>query len=265
METSMSSVMLYPLFSFLSILLFFTRNEPARHIPHDDFLKCLESQISNSRSQKYEIQIQVRSGGHDYEGLPYSSQVPFVMVDLQKLNSISIDKENHKAKIQAGAALGEIYCSIAKESWRLAFPAENCPSVGVGGHFSGGGFSMMFRRFGQAANYIVGAKVKFSVGKFFLKFFYFPHSLKLHTYNRSLPMNDEVVKNICLQNLKHSYSIVGKSLSPDTTVNHSSSVDQPCYINIKPLEKTITTAKEQKNKKLLIYYKNEMIEPNKDS
>ncbi|KAI5663904.1 hypothetical protein M9H77_23227 [Catharanthus roseus] len=48
---------------------------------------------------------------------------------------------------------------------------------------------------------------------------------------------------------------VGKSLSSDTTVKNTCSGDQPCYINIKPLQKTITTAKERKIKKLLIYYK----------
>ncbi|KAI5682419.1 hypothetical protein M9H77_03647 [Catharanthus roseus] len=51
------------------------------------------------------------------------------------------------------------------------------------------------------------------------------------------------------------FSFFGKSLSSYTTVKNSCSGDQRCYINIKPLQKTITIIKERKNKKLLIYYK----------
>ncbi|KAI5664187.1 hypothetical protein M9H77_23510 [Catharanthus roseus] len=55
-----------------------------------------------------------------------------------------------------------------------------------------------------------------------------------------------------------------KGLIGENDYNHCTN-DQPYYINIKPLQKTITTTKEPKNKKLLIYYKNRMMEPDNNS
>ncbi|XP_070051511.1 tetrahydroberberine oxidase-like [Nicotiana tomentosiformis] len=110
-------------------------------------------------SKKHGIQIRIRSGGHDYEGLSYISETPFVIIDLRNLRSISIDTENKTAWIQAGATLGEVYYRIAEKSKTLAFVAGVCPTVGVGGHFSGGGYGMMSRKFGTAADNIIDAKL----------------------------------------------------------------------------------------------------------
>ncbi|WMV15549.1 hypothetical protein MTR67_008934 [Solanum verrucosum] len=77
----------------------------------------------------------------------------------RNLRSISIDTEKRTAWIQAGATLGEVYYRIAQKSKKLAFIAGVCPSVGVGGHLSGGGYSMMSRKFGTAADNIIDAKL----------------------------------------------------------------------------------------------------------
>ncbi|KAK4710786.1 hypothetical protein R3W88_005299 [Solanum pinnatisectum] len=110
-------------------------------------------------SKVHDLQIRIRSGGHDYEGLSYISENPFVVIDLRNLRSISIDTQKKTAWIQAGATLGEVYYRIAEKSKKLAFIAGVCPSVGVGGHLSGGGYSMMSRKFGTAADNIIDAKL----------------------------------------------------------------------------------------------------------
>ncbi|KAJ6894821.1 hypothetical protein NC652_028541 [Populus alba x Populus x berolinensis] len=108
-------------------------------------------------SKKHGLQIRVRSGGHDFEGLSYVSIVPFVLVDLINLRMINVDVENSNAWVEAGATLGEVYYSIAEKSKTLAFPAGVSPTVGVGGHFSGGGSGMILRKFGLAADHITDA------------------------------------------------------------------------------------------------------------
>ncbi|KAL3376842.1 hypothetical protein AABB24_003322, partial [Solanum stoloniferum] len=120
-----------------------------------------ESQIQAAIycSKKHGLQIRIRGGGHDYEGLSYISETPFVIIDLRNLRSISIDTEDKTAWIQAGATLGEVYYRIAEKSQKLAFVAGVCPTVGVGGHFSGGGYGMMSRKFGTAADNIIDAKL----------------------------------------------------------------------------------------------------------
>ncbi|PKI60949.1 hypothetical protein CRG98_018655 [Punica granatum] len=98
-------------------------------------------------SRKYGLQVRMRSGGHDYEGLSYLSGVPFVILDLVNLRTITVDAGNATAWVQSGATVGELYYRISEKSMTLGFPAGVCPTVGVGGHFSGGGYGMMLRKY----------------------------------------------------------------------------------------------------------------------
>ncbi|XP_062095307.1 tetrahydroberberine oxidase-like [Humulus lupulus] len=116
-------------------------------------------QVAVYCSRKHKMHLIVRSGGHDYEGLSYTSEIPFVILDLNNLRSINIDVERSTACVESGATLGEVYYNIAKKSGNLGFPAGICPTVGVGGHFSGGGYGAMLRKYGLAADNIIDAKI----------------------------------------------------------------------------------------------------------
>ncbi|PON32514.1 L-gulonolactone/D-arabinono-1,4-lactone oxidase, partial [Parasponia andersonii] len=65
-------------------------------------------------SRKNGLQVRVRSGGHDYEGLSYLSKTPFVIIDLINLRSIDVNLVDETAWVQSGATLGELYYAIAK-------------------------------------------------------------------------------------------------------------------------------------------------------
>ncbi|KAL1366333.1 hypothetical protein HN51_014174 [Arachis hypogaea] len=108
-------------------------------------------------ARRHGLQIRTRSGGHDFEGISYTSRVPFVVIDLIKYRKIEVDIEKRTAWVQAGATIGELYYRINEKSKTLAFPAGVCPSVGVGGHFSGGGYGFLIRKYGLAADNIVDA------------------------------------------------------------------------------------------------------------
>ncbi|KAI3920787.1 hypothetical protein MKW98_005613 [Papaver atlanticum] len=110
-------------------------------------------------SRRHGIQIKVRSGGHDYEGLSYVSDVPFLIVDMFNLRSIAVDAEDRTAWVQSGALLGELYYRIAEQSPVLGFPAGVCPTVGAGGYFSGGGYGAMLRKYGLAADNVIDAQL----------------------------------------------------------------------------------------------------------
>ncbi|XVF28980.1 hypothetical protein REPUB_Repub15cG0080100 [Reevesia pubescens] len=110
-------------------------------------------------SRKHGLQIRTRSGGHDFEGLSYVSEVPFVVIDMVNLRSVDIDVENKVAWVQSGAVLGELYYNIANNSNTLAFPAGLCPTVGIGGYLSGGGYGLLFRKYGLATDNIIDAQL----------------------------------------------------------------------------------------------------------
>ncbi|KAA0047103.1 hypothetical protein IC582_029049 [Cucumis melo] len=116
-------------------------------------------------SKSHGLQIRTRSGGHDFEGLSYVAYRPFIVVDLINLRSVKVEVENNTAWVESGATLGELYYRIGEKSRTLAFPAGVCPTVGIGGHFSGGGYGLMLRKFGLAADNVIDAYLVDANGK----------------------------------------------------------------------------------------------------
>ncbi|ESQ55304.1 hypothetical protein EUTSA_v10027426mg [Eutrema salsugineum] len=103
--------------------------------------------------------LKIRSGGHDYDGLSYISDKPFFILDMSNLREVSVDIADQSAWISAGATLGEVYYRIWEKSKIHGFPAGVCPTVGVGGHLSGGGYGNMVRKFGLSVDYVEDAKI----------------------------------------------------------------------------------------------------------
>ncbi|CAN1250698.1 Berberine bridge enzyme-like 2 [Linum perenne] len=112
------------------------------------------------------FQLKIRSGGHDYEGISYVSDYPFFILDMFNLRSIQIDAVNQSGWVQAGATLGELYYAISQKSNVLGFPAGVCPTVGVGGHLSGGGYGNLLRKYGLSVDHIVDAQIVDAEGQF---------------------------------------------------------------------------------------------------
>ena len=74
--------------------------------------------------------MRIRSGGHDFEGTSYKSEVPFIMLDMRNLKSISVDIEGNSAWVESGATIGELQYSIVEKSFAHAFPTGNYLGVG---------------------------------------------------------------------------------------------------------------------------------------
>ncbi|XP_061339738.1 berberine bridge enzyme-like 8 [Gastrolobium bilobum] len=110
-------------------------------------------------AQKHNLQMKIRSGGHDYEGVSYVAEVPFFILDMFNLRTVEVDINTETASIQAGATLGEVYYRIAEKSKTHGFPAGVCPTVGVGGHISGGGYGNMMRKYGLSVDNIIDAQM----------------------------------------------------------------------------------------------------------
>ncbi|OIT26206.1 reticuline oxidase-like protein [Nicotiana attenuata] len=94
-----------------------------------------------------------------YEGTSYVSfdGSPFVIIDLMTLDDVSVDLDSETAWAQGGATIGQTYYAIAKASDVHAFSTGSGPTVGSRGHISGGGFGLLSRKFGPAADIVVDA------------------------------------------------------------------------------------------------------------
>uniref|UniRef100_A0A7N0REN0 FAD-binding PCMH-type domain-containing protein n=1 Tax=Kalanchoe fedtschenkoi TaxID=63787 RepID=A0A7N0REN0_KALFE len=105
------------------------------------------------------LRVRARCGGHDYEGASSVSLLssPFIIIDLMNLDKVEVDLRSETAWVEGGATLGQTYKAIADASSVHAFTGGSCPTVGVGGHISGGGFGLLSRKYGLAADNVVDA------------------------------------------------------------------------------------------------------------
>ncbi|XP_068323364.1 tetrahydroberberine oxidase-like [Pyrus communis] len=67
-------------------------------------------------AKQHGLEIRIRSDGHDYEGLSYVSDVPFVILDMLNLRSIDVNVTEGRVWVQSGATVGELYYEVGKKS-----------------------------------------------------------------------------------------------------------------------------------------------------
>jgi hypothetical protein len=100
-------------------------------------------------SRRHSIRVVARSGGHSYAGY---STCKGVVVDLTRMNGITVNQAAGTATIGAGARLIDVDQGLFEQG--VMVPAGSCPSVGIAGLALGGGHGFSGRKYGLTCDNI---------------------------------------------------------------------------------------------------------------
>ncbi|KAI0105083.1 hypothetical protein GGR51DRAFT_202935 [Nemania sp. FL0031] len=110
----------------------------------------------------FSAQFAVRSGGHSPNPGWSSIGQQGVLLDLQRLNTISLSSDGTFASLGAGARWGDVYATLDAENAVVAGGRE--PTIGVGGLVLGGGLSHVSNQFGLVADNVKSFEVSLANG-----------------------------------------------------------------------------------------------------
>jgi FAD/FMN-containing dehydrogenase len=107
-----------------------------------------------------QVPLAPRCGGHSYEGF---SQSKGLVLDLRLMNDISISQDQKTVSVGSGALLGQVYEALSRH--KLVLPAGSCPTVGISGHTTGGGYGLLSRPLGLACDSLLEIELIDANGK----------------------------------------------------------------------------------------------------
>lgn len=137
-------------------------NQRTALIPSVRVLCRTEKAVSESIlwAQAQNVPVAMRCGGHSYEGF---SQSKGLVIDLRLMNEVSLSNDKKIVSVGGGGRLGEVYEALAPH--KLALPAGTCPTVGISGHTTGGGYGLLARPLGLACDSLVEIELIDTNGK----------------------------------------------------------------------------------------------------
>ncbi|KAK5652003.1 hypothetical protein OQA88_10906 [Cercophora sp. LCS_1] len=115
----------------------------------------------------HRVPVQAKSGGHSYASFSLGGDPDeqTLVVNLENFQSVVVDNATYVAAVGAGVRLGNLALAIYAQGKR-ALAHGTCPGVGIGGHFTHGGYGYSSRAYGLAMEQMVAADVVLSNGTY---------------------------------------------------------------------------------------------------
>ncbi|KAI1841548.1 hypothetical protein JX266_012300 [Neoarthrinium moseri] len=110
------------------------------------------------------IQVQSKSGGHSYASLSNGGKDGSMVVQLDKFQEVIVGDKGI-AKVGGGVRLGPLSRAIYNQGKR-ALAHGTCSAVGIGGHYTHGGYGHFSRAWGLAMDQIVALDVVLADGTY---------------------------------------------------------------------------------------------------
>jgi FAD/FMN-containing dehydrogenase len=96
-----------------------------------------------------------RTGGHHF--LAYSALSDTLVIDISHIDTVHVADDKATAVVGAGIRLGALYTALGLHD--RTWPGGICPTVGLSGFLSAGGFNMQMRALGLGVDNVLAAKV----------------------------------------------------------------------------------------------------------
>ncbi|RMZ67228.1 glucooligosaccharide oxidase [Pyrenophora seminiperda CCB06] len=109
------------------------------------------------------LKVQAKSGGHSYASFSSGGKDGSMQINLQSFQSVELDKSTGIAAVGGGVRLGNLADGIYNQG-KAAVAQGTCPGVGIGGHYTHGGYGHASRNWGLAMDQIVAAEVVLANG-----------------------------------------------------------------------------------------------------
>lgn len=109
------------------------------------------------------LKVQAKSGGHSYSSNGLGGKDGSMSINLQSFQTIQLDQTSGIATVGGGVRLGNLADGIWNQGG-AAVSHGTCPGVGIGGHYTHGGYSYTSRTFGLAMDQVVAVDVVLADG-----------------------------------------------------------------------------------------------------
>ena len=112
-------------------------------------------------ARAHELLVSVRGGGHNIAGKSVCEGG--LMIDLSRMNRVSVDPQRRTARVEGGARLGDL--DRATQAFGLATTAGVVTTTGVAGLTLGGGMGRLGRKHGLACDNVISVELVTADGR----------------------------------------------------------------------------------------------------
>jgi FAD/FMN-containing dehydrogenase len=112
-------------------------------------------------ARDHDLLVSVRGGGHNIAGKSVCERG--LMIDLSRMNRVSVDRQRRTARVDGGAKLGDL--DRATQAFGLATTAGVVSTTGVAGLTLGGGMGRLGRKHGLACDNLISVEMVTADGR----------------------------------------------------------------------------------------------------